>query len=64
MYGITVVNNSKHKDLAEKFVQFLLSKDAQEVLKRNYQEPIVPAVSTVDIFKIPPLLRNFVVPKK
>lgn len=64
VYGITVVNNSKHKDLAEKFVQFLLSKDGQEVLKRNYQEPIVPAVSTVDISKIPPLLRNFVVPKK
>jgi molybdate/tungstate transport system substrate-binding protein len=35
VYAITVVNGSKHADIAEKYVAFLLSPEGQAVMKKN-----------------------------
>jgi molybdate/tungstate transport system substrate-binding protein len=45
-YGITIPNNAPHPDIAEQFVEFVLSAPGQAILLEQCQPPVVPA--TVD----------------
>ncbi len=38
VYGVTIVKDSKNKDLAIKFLKFLLSERGREIFESNYQE--------------------------
>lgn len=60
VYGITVVKNSKQMELALEFVRMMITNEGIDILKKNFQEPITPAVSTVDLSKIPDMLRPYV----
>ncbi len=51
VYGITVAQNKKSpttKDGAVKFVNFVLSKEGQEIMRKNGQGVIAPAIITGD----------------
>jgi len=51
IYGVTIVQNHKsphNKKGAITFMKFLLSKDAQDIIKQNGQTPIVPPIITGD----------------
>lgn len=57
VYGITIPKNAACPDLAVEFLKFLLDKDGQAVMERNYQSPVVPAVAS-DKSKLPAELRD------
>ncbi len=44
VYGITVLKKAPNKKEAEKFVEFLISREGRELLKKAYQNPLVPAI--------------------
>ncbi|MEA3459299.1 MAG: tungstate ABC transporter substrate-binding protein WtpA [Chloroflexota bacterium] len=60
VYGITIPKNAPHPDLAMAFVKFILGPKGQEVMKKNGQPPIVPAVACTGKEKLPASLRALV----
>lgn len=60
VYGITVVKNSAHYDLAVEFVKLLISSEGTQILKDTYQEPITPAVATRNSTNIPSELQQYI----
>lgn len=45
VYGITIPNNSPNRETAQRFVEFVVSKEGQEILSDNGQPPLKPAVT-------------------
>jgi molybdate/tungstate transport system substrate-binding protein len=43
VYGVTIPSNVEHRELAEAYVELLLSPEGQEIMQRNGQPSIVPA---------------------
>jgi molybdate/tungstate transport system substrate-binding protein len=62
VYGITIPKNAARADLAVEFLKFLLDKDGQAVMERNYQSPVVPAVAS-DRSKLPEELHELCIEK-
>ena len=60
VYGITVLNNAPHRDLAIQFVQLLLSPAGNKITQDSYQDPIVPAIATNGSTNIPQPLQQYV----
>ncbi len=44
VYGISILNKAPNREKAEKFVKFLISKEGQKLLRKAYQNPLVPAI--------------------
>jgi molybdate/tungstate transport system substrate-binding protein len=61
VYGITVLSKAPQKQLAIEFVQLLLSPTGTQIIKDSFQEPISPAIATVDSTNIPNALQQYVV---
>ncbi|MBN1969457.1 MAG: tungstate ABC transporter substrate-binding protein WtpA [Candidatus Delongbacteria bacterium] len=57
VYGITVPNNAEHKELGEKFVEFVLSDKGQAIMKKNGHPIIAPAL-TKEFDKLPENLKK------
>jgi len=62
VYGITIPKNAARPDLAVEFLKFLLDKDGQAIMERNYQSPVVPSVAS-DKSKLPAELRDLCIEK-
>lgn len=45
VYGITIPDNAPNRKAAELFVGFVIDKNGQEILEKNGQPPIIPAVA-------------------
>lgn len=61
LFGLTILKSAPHKDLAEMFVEFMVSPDGQAIMKRNYIMTISPPLAS-DIKKLPARLRNTLAP--
>ncbi len=61
VYGITLLNNAPHKELAEKFLHFILTKGL-DILEQNGQPAINPPQYIGDITNIPEYLKDIVIP--
>ncbi len=57
IYGITVPDNAPNKELAEKFVGFLLGEKGKEIFEENGQ-PFLPLKSNVPVSKLPAPVRS------
>ena len=59
VYGITVINNSENRDVALKFIEFLLKSDyGMKIMEKNGQPSMVP--SNTDTYKqLPVALKNY-----
>ncbi len=57
IYGITVPKNAQNKQLAEKFVGFLLGKKGKEIFEENGQ-PFLPLKANIPVDKLPTPVRN------
>ncbi len=58
VYGITIPENSMHKDYAEKFVELVIGKEGQKIFKELGQPPLMPPrVDNAD--KLPESLKRF-----
>ena len=57
IYGITVPENAPNKEIAEKFVGFLLSDKGREIFEENGQ-PFIKFVSNVPIDELPKPVRD------
>ena len=53
---VAVVNESKNKDTAKAFVDFLYTKEAQEIFAKKGYRPVVDGVAGADQFPTPPAL--------
>jgi len=56
IYGITIPRNAPHYEEAVRFLEFLLGPEGQQILRQNYQPPMVPPQAE-DIDKVPAELR-------
>ncbi len=45
VYGITIPTNSPNREVAQRFVEFVVSKEGQKILTDNGQPPLKPAVT-------------------
>jgi molybdate/tungstate transport system substrate-binding protein len=45
LYGITILKDAPHKNIAEEFVQLLLSDAGRKILIKNFQEPLNPPLT-------------------
>ncbi len=57
-YSIAVLADAPHSSEAIDFVSFLLSKEGTEIMRRNGQEPLIPAISEQPEF-IPEKLKKY-----
>ena len=57
VYGVTIVKDSKNKDLAIKFLKFLLSERGREIFESNYQEFMNPPIG---FGKVPREIRSLI----
>jgi molybdate/tungstate transport system substrate-binding protein len=58
LYGISVLDNAPNREVALRFVEFVLSREGQMIMEMNGQPPAVPAYSsTYD--RIPEQLRQY-----
>lgn len=64
VYGITIIKDSPNKEIAIKFVEFLLNNDkGMQIMMKNGQPSVVPAYSeTYDM--VPKELKKYVINKK
>jgi molybdate/tungstate transport system substrate-binding protein len=46
VYGLTIPTNAASPELAAKFIAFLISKEGNAIMERNFQAPVVPAVAS------------------
>ncbi|RLI89767.1 MAG: tungstate ABC transporter substrate-binding protein WtpA [Archaeoglobales archaeon] len=60
IYGITIPESAEHKEYAEKFIELIVSKEGQRILKELGQPPVVPSVDNVD--NLPEDLKEYVKP--
>lgn len=60
VYGITIPKNAPHRDLAVKFIAFLLGNEGREIMKRNGQAPLPVPQATGDVGKLPAALKPFI----
>lgn len=60
VYGITVLSNAPQAQLAEEFVQLVISTNGTQILQNSHQEPIVPAIATNDSTNIPSILQQYI----
>lgn len=60
IYGISILNRARHKKLATKFIEFILSKKGREILSKNGQPPLVPAIVEGNSAQMPDELKYFV----
>jgi molybdate/tungstate transport system substrate-binding protein len=56
-YGLTIPESAPNKELAEEFVEFLLSPDGQAIMQKKSLETVSPSVAS-DIDKVPARLRS------
>lgn len=56
-YGLTILNGAQDRELAEEFVEFLLSPEGQAIMQRKHLMTISPAQAS-DIDKAPARLRS------
>jgi len=62
VYGITILNNAPHKELAQDFVDFILSKQGgSQIMEKNGQPSIVPTYSET-YESIPERLKQYAKP--
>ncbi len=61
VYGITLINRAPHKELAEKFLHFVLTKGL-DILEQNGQPAINPPQYTGNKSGLPENLRDIVIP--
>jgi molybdate/tungstate transport system substrate-binding protein len=57
-YSLTILNNAPQKELAVKFIDFLLSPEGLNIFKQNGQEPLVPLIAE-PVMKLPPDLIKY-----
>jgi molybdate/tungstate transport system substrate-binding protein len=60
VYGITVLNNAPDKQLANEFLQLLLSPTGVNITQSNFQDPISPAIATNGSTNIPSIIQQYV----
>lgn len=60
VYGITVLTNAPQTQLAEEFVQLVISNTGTQILQKSHQEPIIPAIATNDSTNIPNILQQYI----
>jgi molybdate/tungstate transport system substrate-binding protein len=58
VYGVTIPDNCENREMAEAWVEVLLSEEGRAIMERNGQPAIVPA-STAHFDKVPERLRPF-----
>ncbi|MGE4546686.1 MAG: extracellular solute-binding protein [Desulfurella sp.] len=58
IYGISIPNQAKNKELAAKFLAFLISKEGQKILNENGQPAISPAVAVGAVNQIPEIVKK------
>jgi len=63
VYAVTIPQNSPHQELAITWIDFLLSEQGIDIMKANYQTPIIPA-KTNDASKLPDELKKYVAESK
>jgi len=60
VYGITIPKNAPHRDLAIRFVAFVVGPKGRKIMQENGQPPISPPRATGDPDNLPPLLQKLV----
>jgi molybdate/tungstate transport system substrate-binding protein len=58
MYALTIPNLARNKDWATRFILFLLGDEGREILRENFQDPIVPPTARGDLMSMPDELRK------
>ena len=58
VYGLTIPLNAPDRDLAVKFVSFVLGPEGRAIMEKNGQQAIYPARVTGDASKLPPALKQ------
>ena len=58
VYGITIPKSAPHRDLAIRFVAFVVGPKGQKIMQENGQPPISPPRATGDLDDLPPLLQK------
>jgi molybdate/tungstate transport system substrate-binding protein len=61
IYGITILNNAPDKQIAEEYVQLMLSSTGINITQSNYLIPITPAILTNISTNVPSILQSYVV---
>ncbi len=61
LFGFTIPRMAPHQSLAEAFVQFMLTPEGQEMMKRRHLALISPPLAS-DVAKLPPGLRDKFIP--
>lgn len=59
VYGVTIPKNFPRQNLAIAWIDFLLSSEGMEIMEKNGQPPVIPAI-TNDVGKLPEQLRKYV----
>lgn len=60
VYGITIPKGAPHRDLAIRFVAFVVGPKGQKIMQENGQPPISPPRATGDLEQLPLLLQKLV----
>lgn len=60
VYGITIPKNAPNRDMAVRFVAFVVGPEGQEIMRRNGQPPISPPEATGKTAQLPLDLRRLV----
>jgi molybdate/tungstate transport system substrate-binding protein len=60
VYGITIPKGAPHRDLAIRFVAFVVGQKGQKIMQENGQPPISPPRATGDLEQLPLLLQKLV----
>lgn len=60
IYGITVLTKAPNQKLAIEFMQLLLSQDGVKITQNNFQDPISPAIATINSTNIPSELQQYI----
>ncbi len=55
VYGVTVLKNAPHRELALEFLKFWLGKEGREVFNQNYQDFLNPPIA---FGNVPPIIKN------
>jgi molybdate/tungstate transport system substrate-binding protein len=61
LFALTIPKNAPHQQIAEEFIRFAMSPQAQAIMKRSHLMLVSPALAS-DIEKLPTGLRPFFVP--
>ena len=60
VYGITIPKRAPHRDLAIRFVAFVVGPKGQKIMQENGQPPISPPRATGDLEQLPLLVQKLV----